>query len=232
MKLFAKKVSAAEVDAYFRESQGQELLILDLLTKSRRTAWRIAGFGGVVSIFALSIALVAASRPAPDPRVLRVDNSTGAVTEVPTGIDGTQSQDEVRDIFMLNSYLLHRESYDYATLQIDYDAVQLLSSDAEWKKHEAYIDGPDGMLKIVKDAYKIIVKINSITPNTEARQAVVRFTTVKVYADNRKVVPENKIATVGYSYPNMLLTPKQRTINPWGFQVDSYRVDPEIVNPR
>ena len=41
----------------------------------------------------------------------------------------------------------------------------------------------------------------------------------------------NWVATVGYQYsPEILTTENQRLINPFGFEVQSYQVVPEINN--
>jgi type IV secretion system protein VirB8 len=230
-----KGVPMSDLDVYLREAQGQEITILDLQGKLVRVAWVIAGIAITGMFGALAVAYKASSTPAPVPRVLVMDRSTGAVEEIGPEAVGPTTVEEVKDIFQLNAYVLRCETYDWATLQTDYGLCELWSSGSVWKAHHDLIEGPTGdggMLKTVKDSYKVVVNIKTVTPDVSTQQAVVRFDTQKVFANGVAQKPEAKIATVAYSYQSLQLTAQQRRDNPWGFQVDSYRVDPETVSQR
>lgn len=226
------RVKNSEIQAYFSEAKGQELLIMDVIMASKKSAWRVTYCLIVLTLLAFGIAYKKMSDPAPAPLVLRVDNSTGSVDVVTGETVGSISEEEAKDIFQLNAYVLHREAYDYATIQTDWDSIELHSNATTWADYSAYIDGPKGLLTTVADAYKIRVSVTTIVPNVEQSQAVVRFSTWREYPNGRKTDPVPMVATVAYAYERLMLTPVQRRLNPWGFQMISYRVDPETVRTR
>jgi type IV secretion system protein VirB8 len=175
------------------------------------------------------------------PFVLRVDNATGHVDVLTTLRESEVSYGEVVDSYFLNQYVLNREGYDDSTIQNAYNTTALLSDPEVQREYYAVFEGAQARDKVLKNHSKIIVQVRSITPTPETDSsgtsspgngiAVVRFTT-QVKHNNGSIEPlHNWIATIGYTYKDAVMSSVDRRINPLGFQVTSYRVDPETLSP-
>jgi len=90
-------------------------------------------------------------------------------------------------------------------------------------------------------AYKA-VQVRSITPTPDTGSsgtdasaglpggaAVVRFSTQLKHSNGSTESLQNWIATIGYTYKDATMSSVDRRINPLGFQITSYRVDPETL---
>ena len=220
---------AGDLEQYLEESRGLERDYLEELVRSRRAAWRVAAGAAVLVAAALTavVALVPLKRV--EAFVLRVDNATGAVDLVTTLRDGQASYGEVVDRYFLNKYVLARESYDYETLQTAYDTTALMSSGEVQREYAALFDGPKARDKVLANRVRIVVKVRSIAPGTTRNTAVVRFATRATRADGTSEPEESLVATIGLRYVGGAMREQDRLVNPLGFQVTSYRTDPEIV---
>ena len=220
---------ATDLAQYLEESRGLERDYLEELVRSRRAAWRVAVSAAVL----LAAALAAMASLAPLKRVegfvLRVDNATGAVDVVTSLRDGQASYGEVVDRYFVNRYVLHREGYEYETLQTAYDSTTLMSSPEVQREYAALFDGPKARDKVLVNRARIQVKVRSITPGTTSNTALVRFATRTVRADGGAEPEQSLVATIGFRYVGGPMREQDRLVNPLGFQVTSYRVDPEIV---
>ena len=58
---------------------------------------------------------------------------------------------------------------------------------------------------------------------------MLRVTTQHRHSNGSNDTPRYWIATIGYSYVNAPISTQDRRINPLGFQVYSYRIDPESI---
>jgi type IV secretion system protein VirB8 len=214
--------------AYLEEARGLERDYLEEVARSRRVAWAVAftslGLVGVLS--GAVLALLPLKRV--EPFVVRVDNATGGVDVVTTLRDAQQSYGEAVDKFQLNKYVLSRESYDYETVQATYDDAVLLSSPEVQREFRAIYDGPKARDKVFGDRVRFIVKVRSIT--LAKSTAVVRFVRTRHTADGAQDGDEPFVATLGYEYIAAPMREEDRLLNPLGFQVTSYRVDPEVVS--
>lgn len=225
-----KKVKAEELNSYMEESRGLERDLLSEVMRSRKAAWNMTKFMGVIAIAGIAAGVAGLSREAPPPLVLRVDNATGAVEMVTQMRAHEASYGEVVDQYWLNQYVLNRESYDYNTIQLTHDTTALLSSPTVQQEYGALFEGPNARDVVLSNRVRIKVHIRSIQPNNRG-QATVRFTTEEVTANgSTRPIVRNFIATIGYSYIDAPMGTEARRINPLGFQVTSYRADPESVN--
>jgi type IV secretion system protein VirB8 len=220
---------SAELDRYLEEARGLERDYLDELVRSRRAAWRVAGAAAV--LLAVALAALAAVQPLKrvEGFVLRVDNATGAVDLVTTLKDGQVTYGEVVDRYFLNKYVLNREGYEYETLQTAYDTTVLLSSAGSQREYAALYEGPRARDKVLSSHARIAVRVRSITPGSTSNTALVRFTTRLTHEDGQAEAEQSLVATVGYRYVATPMHERDRLVNPLGFQVVSYRVDPEVV---
>lgn len=227
-----KALKTAEMAAYMAETKGVERDYVGEVLKSRATAWKVAiGSLGIAGAACLAVAFMAPLKTVENV-VIRVDNATGAVDVVQTMPDQATSYGEVVDKYWTNQYVLNRESYDYNTIQTNYDATALLSSpDVQAEFFKTY-EGPQARDKVLGNGARILVSIKSITPNEKQGVAVVRFSTVTKRTDGRMEGAADWIATLGYKYVKAPISEKDRRVNPLGFQITSYRVDPETVVSR
>lgn len=222
------KVKKEDFEQYLEETRGLERDYIGEVLKSRKSAWMVAGTSIVLAFLGLGAGWAGLSQEAPDPLILRVDNATGNVDLVTTMKEQETSYGEVVDSYFLNKYVLNRESYDYDTIQTLYDTTALLSNAVVQREYYALFDGQNSRDKVLSNRTKITVRVRSITP-TAGGNAVVRFTTQHRHSNGSNDTPRNWIATIGYSYVNAPISTQDRRINPLGFQVYSYRVDPESI---
>jgi len=220
---------ASDLEQYLEESRGLERDYLEELVRSRRAAWRVATGAAVLVAAALAagVALVPLKRV--EALVLRVDNATGAVDLVTTLRDGQASYGEVVDRYFLNKYVLARERYDYETLQTAYDTTALMSSAEVQREYAALFEGPKARDKVLANRVRIVVTVRSIAPGTTRNTALVRFATRVARGDGTGEPEESLVAIIGFRYVGSAMHEQDRLVNPLGFQVTSYRVDPEIV---
>ena len=224
-----KRVKMSELDQYLEESRGLERDYLDELVRSKRAAWRVAGAAGVLVLLALVAIVALLPLKRVEPFVLRVDNATGNVDVVTALRDGQTTYGEAVDKYFLNKYVLNRESYEYDTIQTAYDTTVLLSSPEVQREYLALFEGPRARDKALSNQARILVQVRSITPGTSKNTAVVRFTTRRKHLSGAPDVEDSLVATIGFRYVSAAMREQDRLVNPLGFQVTSFRVDPEVV---
>ena len=222
-------VKTADVSAYLAETKGLERDYLSEVRKSEARAWWVARGASVLAL--ASVGAVAMMLPLKDTelRVVRVNDTTGAVDFLTEMKDAQTDYGEVTAKYFLNQYVLRREGYDYYTLQNDYDTTALLSAPAVQQEYFKLYEGESARDKRLMNNMRVVVSVRSITPNPQTSTAVVRFTTENRHSDGRIDGRADWIATMNYGYVNLPESETDRRLNPLGFQIKSYRVDPEIV---
>jgi type IV secretory pathway component VirB8 len=203
---------------------------IDSALKSERMAWKVAGCS--VSMAALLVVALIVLMPLKEtvPYVVRVD-ALGAADIITTLKDKPMSYDDVIDKYWLSKYVRAYESWEYYTAQEDYDFVGLTSSATVAKNYALLFEGPRALDKQYGEKTVVKTQIVSVTPAANG-SATVRFEK-KMLA---RTAPENQnpstkwIATIGYEYKKISkMKEKERLVNPLGFHVTSYRVDPEMI---
>lgn len=231
-----RPVKSDDLNRYLEESRGLERDYIAEILRSRLVAWRLAIGSGVLAFVAVLALLGLTPLKTNTPFVLRVDNANGHVDVLTTLRDHESSYGEVVDTYFLNQYVLNREGYDYNTIQNAYNTTALLSEPEVQREYYAIFEGSQGRDKVLKDQSKIIVQVRSIAPTPESGSSeggigVVRFST-QLKHHNGSVEPlHHWIATIGYTYKDAVMSSEDRRINPLGFQVTSYRIDPETLTP-
>ena len=200
------------------------------IEKSERRAWTVALFA--VSAAMLAIAAIAFMIPLKEtvPYVIRVDNATGVPDIVTAMTDKTITGDDVMDKYWLAQYVRARETYDWYTLQRDYNTVGLLSSANVGAGYAQLFEGKDALNKQYGKTVRATIDIVSVVP-TSKNSGTVRFikTTKRVDQEALPGTITRWVATVAYEYRSAaLIKESARLVNPFGFQVLSYRVDPEM----
>ncbi|MFK8838772.1 type IV secretion system protein [Klebsiella michiganensis] len=210
--------------------KGLEVDLMDEVLKSRRTAWMVATGSAVVTVFALSLVGYVVhkySQPIPA-HLLTLNEATHEVQQVKLTRDQTSYGDEI-DKFWLTQYVIHRESYDFYSVQVDYTAVGLMSTPNVAESYQSKFKGRNGLDKVLGDSETTRVKINSVILDKPHGVATIRFTTVRRVRSNPvDDQPQRWIAIMGYEYKSLAMNAEQRYVNPLGFRVTSYRVNPEV----
>lgn len=200
------------------------------LELSEKRAWRVAMCGAAVAVLAFAAIVLMMPLKESVPYVVRVDKATGQ-TELLTQFNSKDlSFDEVMDKYWLATYIRARESYDWYSIQADYNTVNLLSGEDVARQYNAQFEGSNALHTRRGNRTKVLVEITSIVP-MENRTATVRYLTRQLNPDGSGVPAiTNYIATIAYDYkPESRFSSTERLINPFGFVVNSYRTDREAI---
>jgi type IV secretory pathway component VirB8 len=200
------------------------------IEKSERRAWVITlSAVGLTILSWLAIVLMLPLKQTM-PFVIRVDKATG-VTDIVTALhDKKVNYDDVVDKYWVTNYVRARETYDWYTLQKDYNTVGLLSSPHIGAQYAKLFEGDDALDKKFGTHFRVTVDVISVVPNGKG-VATVRFIKHTKRVDQEGMgEAQHWVATVSYEYRDpSLMKESLRLVNPLGFQVLSYRVDPELV---
>ncbi len=166
-----------------------------------------------------------------EPYVIRVDRTTGA-TDVMTRLTNNRdiTVDEAVNKYFLGDYVRLRESW-IAAASRDYLRKALALSDPAEDAKLTQINNtqsPSNPNIIYGSDKAVSVAINQIS-FINARVAQVRFTRTIAVAASNIVETSNWVATIDFKYLDKPVTEAGRLDNPLGFQVVSYRADPEIA---
>lgn len=220
------------VKAFLEEAQGVERDLLQEKERKARQGWIFGWSQFTLAMMASVTAFYLATRPAPEPMVLRVSDTTGTVERVTTLSEDQVTATEADDKHWLNAFVLNRESYSYNSIQYSYRMTMLLSAPDVFKEYDAIYSGRNARDAVWLDNVERRVTIRSITPDIEKRTAVIRFSTQDLHKA-RGTKPEDPsywIATIRYTYvAKAEMSEEDRLLNPKAFQVLAYRVDPEVV---
>jgi type IV secretion system protein VirB8 len=222
-------VKRDEMEAFQKERQGLEVDVLDEVLSSRKVAWRTAGGMFVLTIAAFAITGLVIhrySQPLPT-HMMTYNDATHELQQVSL-MEAKATYGEEWDKYWVSQFAIHRESYDFYSVQADYDAVGLMATADVAEEYQKLFSGPKGLDKVLGDTQNTRVKVSSVLLDREHGVATVRYTTTKKYRQRSlPEPPEYWIAVVAYTYDNILLTAEQRAINPLGFRVMSWRKNAE-----
>ncbi|MFC5342884.1 virB8 family protein (plasmid) [Brevundimonas staleyi] len=222
-------VPARDLQDYFKEARRWDQDRLADALRSRRRAWTVAGCAGLLALAAI-VALVALTPlKTVEPFVVRVDQATGAV-DVMSGLTGTRevTYDEAVSKYFLAQYVRSREGYLDAAREENFHQVSILSTVDEQRRwadlfRGTNADSPQNLYGPDGEAVIAIRAISFINPQV----ANIRFH--RTVRKAQQVTESDWIATVAFSYAQAPMLESDRLRNPLGFQVRSYRADPEVV---
>lgn len=209
----------------------EKLLTRD--ARDKKVGFFIGGVGLLIGVLGLTAVLLLLPLKHTELELYTVDNTTGRIEKI-THVkeEDIFSQVAMAKAFAAN-YVKLRESYNYFSLQRDYDTVPLFGSDEVNADYLAFFNSknsPDTVYQ--KAAYVVDIEVisNVVSEATAPdKLAQIRFKkTIRRVADgSRKVEFWNARVTFRY-VPEKALTDEQREANPLGFTVTSYQRDKEI----
>jgi type IV secretion system protein VirB8 len=219
---------ARDREEYYKQGTtwDQEVIANALLSKKR--AWIFAFICMGISVLSLLTLILILPLKTFEPYVITVDRSTGYL-EVAKGLnDTTLSQDEAITEANLVKYVSLREQYNPAILEQNYEAVSMMSDEKALKEYrELWAEtNPNNPSRRLRTKGSIDIKIKSVSFITD-KTASVRFLREVRENDRTKVSEWNAVIQFRYSQKPMQM--KDRFSNPLGFQVITYRVNPEVL---
>lgn len=221
-----------EAITFIQKAKEFERSQIEYIKSSNKRAWRVAWAQVFISVLAVGAVVGLTPLKTVEPFVLRVDNNTGA-TDIVTSVRDIKKikYDEAIDKFWLGQYIRFREGYDWWTVQAGYDASMLMSAPQIQNDIADFFDSPVAPYRVLKDKARVDIRVIGVSWVGEVAQ--VRFERkVKMLASDqaKAPTPQRMLATIAYRYVNKPITEKDRLVNPLGFQVMSYRIDPEAVS--
>jgi type IV secretion system protein VirB8 len=223
--------SEPEPAKYHLEALSWETSRVQQLERSERRAWTVAALSAVTVLLSwLAIVFMMPLKEAV-PYVIRVDNATGVPDIVTTLKEKGVAGDEVMDKFWVARYVRAHETYDWYSLQEEYEAVNLLSSPGVAADYNKRFEGDEALDKKFGNSVRVTVAIASIVLNGKG-VATVRFSKrIRTLADGREDTSQ-WVATIAYEYRGTAkLRENMRLTNPFGFQALTFRLDEEVVAP-
>ncbi|MGA0608345.1 virB8 family protein [Phenylobacterium sp. VNQ135] len=222
-------VAGPDLKAYFAESRSWEADRVRSAERSRKLAWMVAaGAGGLAAVAVGAVAALAPLKTV-EPFVVRVDRATGAV-DVVSALTSEKpvTYEEAVTKHFLAQYVRARETWLAPAAEANFRQVSIMSTPAEQQRWgDAFRPsnpespqvafGPNGEAQIA---------IRSVTFVADG-VANVRFH--RVVRQSQQVTESDWIATVAFTYTKAPMAEGDRLRNPLGFQVTSYRADPEVV---
>jgi len=230
VKKIKQPLNAQEIGEYQKNRRHYEIDIMQEVLASRTLAWRITSACLLllfVAIVITGLTIYRYSQPLP-PYLLTINKQTGEVSQLKMTRDQS-SYGEAIDKYWLTQYVRHRESYDYYSIQADYDAVGLMSAPQVVDDYLKKFSGPQSIDKVLGSKQTIDVKIRSVMLDRPHGVATVRFETVtRSTSTPDNVQRQAWIVILGYEYQALTMNAQQRFINPLGFRITSYRLSTEI----
>jgi type IV secretion system protein VirB8 len=221
-------VPANDLKAYFDDARRWDQDRLKTAERSKRVAWTVAILASGVAIAASAAVAALAPLKSVEPYVVRVNQTTGSV-EVMTGLTGERgvTYNEAVSKSFLAQYVRAREGYLPPAAQENFQFVTILSTpDEQQRWADLYrATNPLSPQVLVGPEGSATVTIRNITFIND-KVANVRFSKTVRLGQELKVT--DWIATLTFAYTKAPMLESDRIRNPLGFQVDSYRADPEI----
>jgi type IV secretion system protein VirB8 len=202
--------------------------VLDL-EKSRTTAWRVATVASLAALVAMGAVAGLTPLKTIKPFVVRVDNATGIVDVVSELGQAKTNYDEAINKYFVQWYVRYRQAYSSELMEDYYFAVGALSSPIEQKRYLEQIEtsNPESPIKQYGKTSRVRIDVKSIS-FLQPTVALVRYTKILEHGAEQ-AEKTHWAATVTFQYSGTPASEKSRGVNPLGFEVTDYRVDPDAA---
>ena len=208
---------------------------LDMINASERKAWLVAKCAMACSILFAGAIFMLTPLKTVVPFVIQTDKTTGLSTVLHLANADDIPVSEMMNKYWVSEYVKAREGYDWRTLEQEYITVRELSLPNVFDVYASQygVDKKDSIENKLKDDFRVRVELKSVVINND-HVATVRFS--KITFDNKtgkEKARNHWTATLAWEYfPEFEVPEERRIINPFGFKITSYRVDPELVGDR
>jgi type IV secretion system protein VirB8 len=224
------KHSRESLDTYYAEAASWNRDRVQATRSSIRAAWIIAGGAAVIAVLeAIALVLLTPLKTV-EPYTLMVDRTTGYVQALKPLDQAKITPDAALTQSFLVQYVIAREGFDMATLSANYRKIALFSADSARSTYlqTMQVSNPESPLTLYPRTTTVDVRVKSVSP-LGSGTALVRFETIRSDAGAQPQPVGAWVAVVRYRYSNAPMKLEDRFVNPLGFQVTSYRKDPEAL---
>jgi type IV secretion system protein VirB8 len=189
----------------------------------------VAAGAGALAVIAIGAVAALTPLKTVEPFVVRVDRSTGAV-DVMTGLKGEDhlTYEEAVSKYFLSLYVRSREGWLPQAAEQNFRQVSILSTPAEQQRWADVFRPSNSQSPQVLwgDNAVSLIEVRAIS-FVSPKVANVRFH--RIVRQAQQTLESDWIATVAFTYTKAPMAEADRLRNPLGFQVISYRADPEVV---
>ncbi|VAW00405.1 hypothetical protein MNBD_ALPHA06-1737 [hydrothermal vent metagenome] len=214
----------AEAD-YFNMSKAWDEELYGSMQRSRLLAWVMAGGSLVVALIAVIAVVVLTPLKQTQPYVIMVDKTNGFLQEIQKlDREAVLSENEAIIQAELVRYVVARETFDSTDMRKRLNKIRLTSDAPIYRRYNVRLAE---QVKQFNTQSKRKVNIKSVSMDAAGDAAFIRFSTDQL--DDNQVQTDHWIATIGYKFVDLKIPAAERFINPLGFIVVSYRVDPENI---
>jgi type IV secretion system protein VirB8 len=225
----AEGVETNKLLQYFKDARSWDEDRALKARRDRRTAYAVAGGCAALAIGAIAFHVASPIRSF-EPYVIRVDKNLGTVDVVNAVRDTSEiTSDEAVNKYFLSQYVRQRESWEPSAASEMFHSVGLFSSGPEQDRWLASRrkENPAAPVNLYQNGETVGVRLRGVS-FINARVAQVRFSKIVQTTGGLLDTSTDWIATIDYKYASRPSTESDRLYNPLGFQVVSYRADPEI----
>jgi type IV secretion system protein VirB8 len=225
----ASGVPSSDLLGYFKDARSWDADNALKARRSQRLAYGVAATAIAVAMSTIAFHVAAPLRTV-EPYVIRVDRSLGAVDVVNVVSNTSQvTSDEAVGKYFLSQYVRSRESWVRPAADDLFRAAAVLSVPQEQQRLaiERRQETPTAPVNLYANGETVGVRIRNVS-FINPRVAQVRF--IKLI--QRGTAPDEAsdwIATINFRYSDKPATEADRLYNPLGFQVVTYRADPEVA---
>ncbi len=219
----------SDLKAYFEEARRWDEDRLATAIRSKRLAWVVAAGAGALAIAAVLAVAALAPLKSVEPFVVRVDRSSGVV-DVMTGLKGSDhlTYEEAVNKYFLGLYVRVREGWLPQAAEQNFRQVSILSVPAEQQRwadqfRPTNAESPQVLWGPLTQSLIDVRSISFVSPKV----ATVRFH--RTLRQAQQVTESDWVATIAFTYTTAPMAEADRLKNPLGFQVISYRADPEVA---
>lgn len=223
------RLPSSDLARYLDEARSWDADRLRAAERSRRLAWAAAAVMALTAMAGVSAVAALAPLKTVEPYVVRVDRATGAV-DVMSGLRGGKdlTYEEAVTKAFLATYVRARESWLPAAAEANFRQVSIMSTPDEQQRWAAFFRpsnpaSPQTAYGPGAEAQVAVRAVSFVAPNV----ANVRFR--REVRQGGQATASDWIATVAFTYARAPMREADRLRNPLGFQVSSYRADPEAA---
>jgi type IV secretion system protein VirB8 len=176
------------------------------------------------------------------PYVIRVDNSSGYVDVIKPLANDSESADIKENKRNIVSYIMSRESYNWASQPANYEFIKLLSYDDVFQEYKNFQLSSKGYVAMMGKVTQFKTEVNSIVPLSHSNDPAfsnskdiqtyqVRFTKILLDSNGRPVidsVPTHWVTSISFDYKNPAKNEGDDWLNPRGFGVRAYSKSQEV----
>ena len=228
MSLIAQPVPPDVAEEFFRHNESLAAEQLRRGRRSVRVAWTVATGACLTAMAACFALAVLGPQHDVEWRLVRVDSSTGIIDEVQSLREAPKTLDDANIKSLLDRYVMQREGYTAAEAEYNFHAVSLMSTPDEQHRYAALVSGrnPTSPQALIGKDGTAIVHIKSVAVLASGLGQV-RFST-KIDKPGQEPKIAHWLATINYMVkPEARMSNADRLINPVGFIVSEYRIDPD-----